>query len=201
MDGHSPIVGDVSSFSSALVKALGEMQNATLNKENPHFRSKYADLAAIRQVTLPILTQNNLAITQYTKVRDGSLVLVTRLMHSGGEFIEGEYLLPASVDKPQAMGSALTYARRYGWSAMCGITADEDDDANLAQEAGSKPKGNDPRVITEDQATVINDLIKEVDANKDAFLKYFNVQFVSEIPANQYQQAVSALEKKRKKAA
>ena len=69
-----------------------------------------------------------------------------------------------------------------------------------------KPNGqsappSDPRVITDDQTTAINDLIKEVGANKDAFLKYFNVASTSDIPSNLYQQAVDALEKKRKKAA
>ena len=69
-----------------------------------------------------------------------------------------------------------------------------------------KPNGHsappsDPRVITEDHVTIINDLIKEVGANKDAFLKYFNVASVSELPSGSYEQAISALEKKRKKAA
>lgn len=121
-------------LASALAKAQAEMENAPLNKTNPHFRSKYADLAAIRDATMPALAKNGLAIVQFTKVcDDGSIRLVTRLMHQSGETIEGEYPLPMAADKPQVMGSAITYARRYCWAAMCGITADEDDDANEAQ--------------------------------------------------------------------
>lgn len=121
-------------LASALAKAQAEMENAPLNKTNPHFRSKYADLAAIRDATMPALAKNGLAIVQFTKVcDDGSIRLVTRLMHQSGETVEGEYPLPMAADKPQVMGSAITYARRYCWAAMCGITADEDDDANEAQ--------------------------------------------------------------------
>lgn len=81
-----------------------------------------------------------------------------------------------------------------------GLVYSEEEADDFKQGAPKQPEA-DPRVITEDQATVIDDLIKEVGANKEAFLKYFGVQFISEIPSTQYQQAVSALEKKRKKAA
>lgn len=126
-------------LAKALVKAQSEMDNAALNKTNPHFKSKYADFVAIREATLPVLTKNGLAVTQYPAVRDdGTFVLRTRLMHESGEFIEGEY--PIAIDKPQAMGSALTYARRYSWSGITGIAADEDDDGQAARNSSGKPK-------------------------------------------------------------
>jgi len=122
-------------LAEALAKAQGEMKNAPLNKINPHFKSKYADLAAIRDATIPTLSKNGLAIIQYTKlVNDNNkLVLVTRLLHNTGQYIESEYPLPVNVEKPQQMGSAFTYAKRYSWAAMVGISADEDDDAIAAQ--------------------------------------------------------------------
>lgn len=121
-------------LAAALAKAQGEMKNATLNKINPHFKSKFADLAAVRDATIPALAKNGLSIVQFTKMGDGNLSLITRLMHESGESIDGEYPLPGAGTAPQAMGSALTYAKRYCWSAMCGIAADEDDDANAAQD-------------------------------------------------------------------
>lgn len=124
---------------AALAKAQGKMKNAPLNKVNPHFRSKYADLAAIRDATVPVLAEFGLSLTQFTRVAGDTLVLVTQLSHEGGEFLQGEYPLPVQVDQPQKMGSALTYARRYGWSAMCGIAADEDDDANAASNGNGDP--------------------------------------------------------------
>jgi hypothetical protein len=129
---------EVAKLYEALAKAQGEMQNAILNKVNPHFRSKYADLPTIRDATIPTLAKNGLSVTQFTRVHEGNLVLVTRLAHSCGEFVEGEYPLPFAVDKPQAMGSAMTYARRYGLAAMCGIAAEEDDDGNSAEDEGKK---------------------------------------------------------------
>jgi hypothetical protein len=127
------------SLATALAKAQGEMKNAVLNKTNPHFKSKFADLAAVRDATIPALTSNGLSIVQFTKIQDGALTLITRLMHDSGELIDGEYPLPPINTAPQQMGSALTYAKRYCWSAMCGIAADEDDDAEAAQNGSAAP--------------------------------------------------------------
>lgn len=121
---------NMDNLATALAKAQGEMQNAQLNKVNPHFKSKYADLAAIRDATIPALSKNGLSIVQYTRLQDGALILRTRLLHVSGEFLESEYPLPMAVDKPQQMGSAYTYGKRYSWAAMCGISADDDDDGN-----------------------------------------------------------------------
>lgn len=126
---------DNAEIAAALCKAQQDMDNAKLNKTNPHFKSKFADLVSIRDASLKTMTKNGLSICQYTRIDDGNLVLVTRLQHSSGQFLEGEYPLPNMVNDPQKMGSALTYARRYCWAAMLGISADEDDDANAAQNA------------------------------------------------------------------
>jgi hypothetical protein len=114
-------------IAAALAKAQGAMKNAALNKVNPHFRSKYADLAGIRDTVIPALTANGIAVVQ---TLDADAVL-TRLMHASGQWIESRCLIPAQADM-QKMGSAITYARRYSLSAICGIAADEDDDANAA---------------------------------------------------------------------
>lgn len=123
----------IDELAAALAKAQGEMKNATLNKVNPHFKSKYADLAGIRDTVIPSLSKNGLAVVQGTSVEGGQLVVTTRLVHASGQWMESQY--PIAIDKPQAMGSAYTYAKRYSLSAMCCIAADEDDDANAAQTA------------------------------------------------------------------
>ena len=127
-----------SHLTAALATAQSEMPNATLNKVNPHFKSKYADLAAIRAATLPALNKYGMSLTQFTKIRDGEFILITRLQHTSGEFLESEYPLPTQLDKPQIMGSALTYARRYSWASICGVFAEDDDDAKAA--TGDKKK-------------------------------------------------------------
>lgn len=140
---------DIKELAAALATAQSEMKNAPLNKVNPHFKSKYADLAGIRDATAPVLAKNGLTITQFTTVTEAGLVLTTRLLHNSGQWMEGEYPLPMDLAKPQQMGSALTYARRYSWSAVCGIAAEEDDDGNAAQAGGrsgsEQKKGSPPK--------------------------------------------------------
>ncbi len=125
-------------LAKALAAAQAEMKNATLNKVNPHFKSQYADLAAIRDAVIPALAKHGLAITQMPDITEDGFVLITRLMHDSGEWISSSYPLPTDLGKPQQMGSAQTYARRYSLAAMAGVSAEEDDDANNAQEGGSK---------------------------------------------------------------
>jgi hypothetical protein len=127
----------IDQLSKALSAAQGEMKNATLNKVNPHFKSKYADLAGIRDTVIPALAKHGLAVMQGTDTTDTGLVVVTRLSHISGQWIESRF--PIAFDKPQAMGSAYTYARRYSLSAMCCISAEEDDDANAANEKPVMP--------------------------------------------------------------
>jgi hypothetical protein len=123
----------ISELAAALAKAQGMMENAVMNRVNPHFKSKYADLAAIFDAARKPLSANGLAIVQ--TIGDG--VLHTRLLHTSGQWIASEHPLPMS-GRPQEIGSALTYARRYSLSALIGIAADEDDDANAANRSNGK---------------------------------------------------------------
>jgi hypothetical protein len=124
-------------LATAFAAAQAELKNAAFDKVNPHFKAKYATLAGVRDTVTPILSKHLLSITQGTEFLDGGhFVLTTRLMHSSGQWIESVY--PFAIDKPQVMGSAMTYARRYSLAAICGIASEEDDDGNEGQN-GSKP--------------------------------------------------------------
>ena len=133
---------DTAELAKALAAAQAKIKNASLNKTNPHFKSKYADLAAIRDAVMPALAEQSIAVTQTTEVHgDGAqFMLCTRLTHSSGQWIESQYPLPLATDRPQAMGSALTYARRYCLSAIVGIASEEDDDGNEGQKAGDEQR-------------------------------------------------------------
>jgi hypothetical protein len=122
----------INELATALAKAQGSIPNATMNKVNPHFKSKYADLASVRDAIREPLSANGLAVTQTMENKDGSLVLVTTVIHTSGQWMASEYPLP-SVARPQEMGSALTYARRYSLAAIVCNSADEDDDAEAAE--------------------------------------------------------------------
>ena len=122
-------------LAAALAKAQGAMNNASMNRINPHFKSKYADLAALWDAVRKPLSDNGLSVVQI--IRDGSLH--TMLLHTSGQRLCSDYPLPATA-RPQEMGSALTYARRYSLSALVGIAADEDDDGNtVTRSAGAGP--------------------------------------------------------------
>jgi hypothetical protein len=127
-------IGDLA---AALAKAQGAMTNAEKDRENPFFHAKYATLASIWNACRGALSSNGLAVTQITSRSENGLTLVTLLMHASGQWISSEYPVNPIKNDPQGMGSALTYARRYGLSAIIGQQADEDDeddDGNAASE-------------------------------------------------------------------
>ena len=136
---------NVNEIAKALATAQSQMKVAPFNKTNPHFKNKYADLTAVIDAVRKPLNDNCIAFTQTTEMHGGAFCLVTRLLHSSGQWISGEYLLPANVS-PQQLGSALTYAKRYSLAAIVGISSDEDDDAEGARKEGQvttiKPRDN-----------------------------------------------------------
>lgn len=127
------VVNGRKNLAAALVKAQAECQNVTMNKTNPHFKSRYADLAAVRDAIIPVFNRHGIAIIQ-TPTTDSfsGFALETRLVHSSGEQMIWSFPLPADTSKMQAIGSAISYARRYTLSAIAGVASEEDDDGNAA---------------------------------------------------------------------
>jgi hypothetical protein len=122
-------------IASALVKAQKAFGPALKTATNPHFKSRYADLAACVEAVIGGLNDNGIALIQRNYLDDAGVTVETVFVHESGEMLEcGKLHVPAAKHDPQGYGSALTYARRYSLMAACGI-APEDDDGN----AGSKP--------------------------------------------------------------
>jgi len=111
----------------AYIKAEHEVGAVKKTASNPHFRSKYADLEAVMDACSDALANNGLAVWQ--SISDGQLI--TRLFHTSGQWMEGHTPLIIAKNDMQGLGSAFTYARRYGLMAILGI-APEDDDGNAA---------------------------------------------------------------------
>lgn len=119
-------------ISTALVRAQKNFGPAIRNAANPHFRSRYADLAACLDAVQPALNEAGIAVLQKAVPCDAGVAVETVFMHESGETIScGTFHVPAAKNDPQGYGSALTYARRYSLMAACGI-APEDDDGNAA---------------------------------------------------------------------
>lgn len=116
---------------AALAAAQMQMGKALKSAANPHFKSKYADLAEVADACMPALNSNGIAVIQPIREQDGKLYAVTILAHEGGETLECPVPLIVQKNDMQGLGSAITYARRYGLMSMAGI-APEDDDGNAA---------------------------------------------------------------------
>src|SRR5688572_12756036 len=134
--GGVSLMEPIGNLAAALAAAQGELPapKKTKTAKLGQYSYQYADLADVIEVSKGILAKHSLAVSQPTAVSERGLNLVTRLMHKSGESIEATYP-PPSGGKPQEMGSALTYARRYCYCAILGIAADSDDDGAAAQHA------------------------------------------------------------------
>lgn len=128
----------IAELAKALAKAQGEMEAAKKDSANPFFNSHYADLASVRDAIREPFAKNGLAVAQIpaSVATDGTVRLSTMLMHASGEWIAGDLTMKAIKNDPQAIGSCLTYARRYALSAITGV-ATEDDDAEGATGRGA----------------------------------------------------------------
>ena len=146
----------ITSISKALVAFASEMPKVPKDKVNPHFKSKYASLSIMIEKATPILASNDLAIVQQI---DGD-ALTTTLLHSSGEYITATAAMPcANPTNPQAMGSAITYARRYAYGSILSLDIDDDDDANAAtvvpkQVPQPKPQ---PKVVPKAERIIVSE--------------------------------------------
>jgi hypothetical protein len=122
----------IGKLAEALSAAQKDIQGAVRESTNPFFKSKYADLASVWNACRVALTKNGLSVAQTTSATtEQGIPVETMLMHSSGEWIAGTLTVQPVKNDPQAMGSAITYARRYALAAIVGV-APEDDDGNAA---------------------------------------------------------------------
>lgn len=125
---------NINEISAALAKAQAKMGAAVKDSTNPHFRSKYADLAAVVDAVRGPLSENGISYTQWPEAAEGGVCVVTVLSHSSGQWMDGETFIPVSKSDAQGYGSAITYGKRYGLQSACGVPSD-DDDGNAAAAA------------------------------------------------------------------
>ena len=120
----------------ALAKAQGAIENAKKDSVNPHFKSKYADLASVWDACRKPLTDNGLSVIQSLGNDDGRVSCDTMLLHVSGQWIRSGFSMAPQQNTPQAFGSCATYLRRYSLQAVVGVAPDEDD-GNQASNKGS----------------------------------------------------------------
>lgn len=166
---------EIKELISSLAKAQRVMKPAIYNKVNPHFKSRYADFASCMEACRIPLSDNGIAVIQSCETIDGKISLITILAHISGQWIKSEFpIIPSKMDS-QAIGSAMTYAKRYSLCGMIGIVADEegDDDGEAAM---GRNKTESPKIheanklklkemLGEEDAQLINEYIQVVMKN------------------------------------
>jgi hypothetical protein len=149
----------INELASALAKAQRVITFASKDAKNPYYNSKYADLACVWDAIREPLSSNGLSVSQSPEhcAERSAVSVTTLLMHESGQWIETSLTLQVVREKkgegfviahdPQAVGSAITYARRYALAAIVGI-AQDDDDGNIASgnyHGKSQANGNSPQ--------------------------------------------------------
>jgi len=187
---------------AALAIAQGQIQSAIADKENKHFNFKYADLDACWDACRKPLSENELAVVQLPSVGpDGAVTVKTILGHSSGQSISCTYTMHPEKSGPQALGSCITYLRRYTLCPLVGISQ-EDDDANMATK--------DPSEYTRITKIQMNEILllanklfgdREDEVLDRMLQKLFEGCAISDLPADNYDQVVGLLNNQAKREA
>lgn len=155
----------------ALAKARKQFKPVIKSSSNPFFKSKYADLAEVIEATKDGLSDNGLAVLQPPAFarETGTVEILTLVAHSSGEWIKGILDMPTTKTDAWSVGSAITFGRRYSYSAIVNVASEEDDDGNGAVSGEFKKPTKEETAAEFDQRT----------ADQQA-LKVFEIQAIDE---------------------
>ncbi len=197
---------------TALSKAQSEMEVATYDKINPHFKNKYASMESIIAATRPSLTKYGLSVIQKMTCQGNSMMLSTILAHASGEFIESTMPITPNGAEIQKLGSYLTYCKRYSYVAIVGCaTGDEDDDGeddrravtdyqNYPKQGQSKPETLKPKEearkplpkepLTQPQINFLMKILEERGITYSAVQETWNLPSLNELLQTQLEELV-----------
>lgn len=190
----------INELASAMSKAQSAYARIDLNRENPYFKSKYADLDSIVEATRSGLSKNGIFFTQTIHLDDGATILHTELLHSSGQWIKSmTRILPAKND-PQTYGSTLTFMKRYAAAAILGVTASHDpldDDAEVAMVEARQilskgpsnkynPKEQSADVVTREQLDELEYELSEYPDLADEIMTKMQIQSLADLPKIKY---------------
>lgn len=176
-------------LAAALAKAQGEVGSVKKDAANDFLESSYSTLDAVIKAIKGPLAKNSLSYTQTPLMQDGWIGVTTRLMHSGGQWVEGDSLVPLTKSTPQTVGASLTYARRYGLLAITGVASEDDDGQSIEAEVQIA-------LINNEQAAVIEGLMMQLDDGGASFLKFANLGAIDDMASHDFERLASALDRK-----
>lgn len=167
--------GGLDKLAAALAKAQAKIRSAEKNQDNAFTKSRYADLDACWEACREPLSEFGLSVVQTTRFDGNMLFLITTLLHESGQSISGElpvlYNNIKANNTMQAMGSALTYARRYGLCAAVGVSPG-DDDGNEAGNTTHPKQNGKVRLITQEELNALRQEIEECGLNVGYIERY-----------------------------
>lgn len=181
------------SLASAMAAAFAEIEGATKSANNPHFKSKYADITAVIEAIKPALIKHDLYFTQHPEPSDRGVTIETWLHHAGGDSLSlGKLYVPANKQDAQGFGSALTYARRYALVTAFGVPT-EDDDGNAAAKSQKEASASMPAEVRDR----IIQLCEAVGGNQSGQIcKAYGVEAITDLSQQQSEAVISRLNEK-----
>lgn len=189
-------------FAAAFAQMQGEIPVITkegkiefTGRDGKQQSTPYLRYEDLDRVIKPILQRHGFSLMHKRTMTDKTVTVQTILMHQGGHSEATEFSAIAdtsgSKNAIQALGSTDQYGRRYNTVGILNIASGGQDDDGR--------KGGGGPLVSEDQADLLDSLIKEVKADPKAFCKYFKVGKIEELPAQAYNDAVAMLEAKRRR--
>jgi len=185
----------IGALALALSKLQGEVMDA--HKDKSAYNYKYADLAGVLEIARPLLAKYELSVSQLcTSSELLGVGVTTMLMHSSGEYICSDFMMPLTAAKgsnaAQIAGSIITYARRYSLAAMIGITQTDDD-------ASSKPEIKEPSSALPELSPLHSNLYNLITAKKmqssvDKWRKMYHVSSLKDLNRTQVLEVMKELE-------
>jgi hypothetical protein len=186
----------VHTLASAMAAAFGEIEGATKSANNPHFKSKYADITAVIEAIKPALIAHHLFFTQHPQPSENGITVETFLHHAGGESLSlGALFVPANKNDAQGFGSALTYARRYALVTAFGVPV-EDDDGNAAARGQSRGGAASPsQPIDDAQWACLVQLIEAAGVSAETVCTAAGAPSLRELPSDKFESVKKKLQK------
>lgn len=203
-------VSDKENIASAYVAAFAKIGVAMKDANNPHFKSKYADITSVINTIKPALAEHGLAFIQTPQATTDGVTVLTTLHHASGETMDlGSLFVPVARKDAQGFGSAMTYARRYALLCAFGVPTD-DDDGNDAVRGNDRPQQRPsekveqkpkPEAMPDDEYDRLASLAKASKTSEASLKKYYKVDDLRHLDQKQYGEAVKGMTEKLAKQA
>ena len=182
---HDALMSDhIDQLATALAKAQAEFSTAKKDKDNPFFKSKYADLESVVNATRPALTKYGLSIIQSPFFENEKSYLITLLMHNSGQWIKSKAQHNPQKSDIQSLSSYNTYLKRMCYSSMVGAVTSDDDDGNSASHG-----------LDSHQLSYLLSLPEDL---QQKICAYNKVNKIDELTLDQYEKVVSMLKNRTK---